>query len=157
MSDSCDPMDCSLPGSSVHGILQVSILEWIVMPSSRGSSQPRDRTRVSHMAGGFFTVWATRKALPTAYQGEVEKSLRAYWNVSESLCLGSKQTRGSGRWYSRSFSRLSLQLMCNWGAVRVWWSQPRGLPSTPVRADIELCQGHRLSPSAGYEMKEVLP
>ena len=38
----CNPMDCSLPGSSVHGILQARILEWIAMPSSRGSSQPRD-------------------------------------------------------------------------------------------------------------------
>ena len=37
-----DPMDCSLPGSSVHGILQAIILEWVAMPSSRGSSQPRD-------------------------------------------------------------------------------------------------------------------
>ena len=38
----CDPMDYSLPGSSVHGILQARVLEWVVMPSSRGSSQPRD-------------------------------------------------------------------------------------------------------------------
>ena len=44
------------------GILQASILEWVAMPSSRGSSQPRDRTQVSHMAGGFFTIWATREA-----------------------------------------------------------------------------------------------
>ena len=42
----CDPMDCSPPGSSVHGILQARILEWITMPSSRGSSWPRDRTHV---------------------------------------------------------------------------------------------------------------
>ena len=40
----CDPMDCSLPGSSVHGILQARILEWVVMHFSRGSSQPRDQT-----------------------------------------------------------------------------------------------------------------
>ena len=55
-----DLMDCSPPGSSVHGILQARILEWVAMPSSRGSSQPRDQTQVSHIAGGFFTVWATR-------------------------------------------------------------------------------------------------
>ena len=42
----CDPMDHSLPGSSVHVILQARILEWVAMPSSRGSSRPRDRTRV---------------------------------------------------------------------------------------------------------------
>ena len=40
----CDPMDCSPPGSSVHGILQAKILEWVAVPSSRGSSQPRGRT-----------------------------------------------------------------------------------------------------------------
>ena len=52
----CDPMDCSLPGSSVHGILQARILEWVAMPSSRGSSQPRDRTQVFYTAGRFFTT-----------------------------------------------------------------------------------------------------
>ena len=51
-----DPMDCSLPGSSVCGILQTRILEWVAMPSSRGSSQPKDRTQVSRIRGEFFTV-----------------------------------------------------------------------------------------------------
>ena len=46
----CDPMDCSPPGSSVHGILQSRILEWVAMPSSMGSSQPRDRTHVSYIS-----------------------------------------------------------------------------------------------------------
>ena len=46
----CNPMDCT-----VHGILQARILEWVVFPFSRGSSQPRDRTQVSRTAGGFFT------------------------------------------------------------------------------------------------------
>ena len=52
----CDPMDCSPPGSSVHGILQERMIEWVAMPSSRGSSQPRDGTRVSCTTGGFFTA-----------------------------------------------------------------------------------------------------
>ena len=52
----CDPMDCGLPGSSVHGILQARILEWIAIPFSRGSFWPRDRTRVSCIAGRFFTI-----------------------------------------------------------------------------------------------------
>ena len=52
----CEPVDCSPPGSSVHGILQARILEWVIMPSSRGSSQPRDGTQVSRIAGRFFTV-----------------------------------------------------------------------------------------------------
>jgi len=55
----CNPMDCSPPGSSVHGILQAKILMWVAMPSSRGSSQPRDRTHISHIADRFFTNWAT--------------------------------------------------------------------------------------------------
>ena len=46
----CDPMDCSLPGSSVHGILQARILEWVAMPSSRASSRPRDRTHISYVS-----------------------------------------------------------------------------------------------------------
>ena len=58
----CDPMDCSQPGSSVHGILQARILEWVGIPFSRGSSQPRGGTQVSYIAGRFFTIWATRKA-----------------------------------------------------------------------------------------------
>ena len=59
----CNPMDCSLPGSSVHVILQARILEAVAIPFSRVSSQPRDQTRVSHIAGRFFTIWATREAL----------------------------------------------------------------------------------------------
>ena len=53
----CNSMDCSPPGSSVHGILQVRILEWVAIPFSRGSSQPRDWTHISWITGRFFTVW----------------------------------------------------------------------------------------------------
>ena len=58
----CDPMDCSPPGSLVHGIFQAWILEWVAIPFSRGSSQPRDRTQVSHIVSRCFTIWATREA-----------------------------------------------------------------------------------------------
>ena len=71
----CDPVDCSPPGSSVHGILQARILEWVAISFSRGSSQPMDQTRVSLTAGRHFNLWATltscsqqitrRKASPT--------------------------------------------------------------------------------------------
>ena len=60
----CDHMDCSPPGSSVHGILQARILEWVVMPSSRGSSWPTGGTWVScryYIAGRFFTTEPLRK------------------------------------------------------------------------------------------------
>ena len=58
----CDPVDCSLSGFTVHSFLQARILEWVAIPFSRGSSQPRDRTQGSHIAGGFFTSWASREA-----------------------------------------------------------------------------------------------
>ena len=58
----CNPMDCSPPGSSVHEIFQARILDWVAMPSFRGSSQPRDRTQVSHIAGRFFTVSAHQRS-----------------------------------------------------------------------------------------------
>ena len=54
----CNPMDYT-----VHGILQIRILEWVAFPFSRESSQPRDQTQVSPIVGGFFTSWATREAL----------------------------------------------------------------------------------------------
>ena len=59
----CDPMGYGLPGSSVHGIFQARILEWVAISFSRGSSWPRDRTQVSCIAGRCFTLWATREVL----------------------------------------------------------------------------------------------
>ena len=56
----CNPMDCSLPGSSVHGIFQARVLEWVAIAFSRGSSWPRDWTRVSGIVGRRLTLWATR-------------------------------------------------------------------------------------------------
>ena len=58
-----NPVDCSSPGFSVHGILQARILEWVDMPSSRGSSQPRDQTQVSPIAGGFFTTYLSHQGI----------------------------------------------------------------------------------------------
>ena len=52
----CDPMDCSLPGSSVHGVFQAIVLEWIAISFSRGSSQPKDQTWVSRIVDRCFTV-----------------------------------------------------------------------------------------------------
>ena len=74
----CHPMDCSPPGSSVHGIFQERILEWVVIPISRGSAPSRDRTWVSCIAGRFFTVWAIKEAplgtyIATFYKSDVLK------------------------------------------------------------------------------------
>ena len=59
----CNPMDCSLRGSSVHGNFQARVLEWVAISFSRGSSWPRDWTQVSRIAGTRFTIWATREVL----------------------------------------------------------------------------------------------
>ena len=58
----CEPVDCSPPGVSIHGVLQARILEWVAISFSRGSSQTRNRTHISLIAGRFFTSWATREA-----------------------------------------------------------------------------------------------
>ena len=60
----CDPTDCSPPGSSVHGILQARILEWVAISIFKGSSRPRDWTQVFCIAGECFTLWATREVIP---------------------------------------------------------------------------------------------
>ena len=57
----CDSMDYTLPGFSVHRILQARILEWIAIPFSRGSSWSRDQIRVSCIADRFFSIWASRE------------------------------------------------------------------------------------------------
>ena len=57
----CDPMDCNLPGSSIHRIFQAIALEWIAISFASGSSRPRDRTQVSRIVDRRFTVWATRE------------------------------------------------------------------------------------------------
>ena len=56
----CDSMDCSPPGSSIHGIFQARVLEWVAISFYRGSSSPRDQTHVSCIAGRLFTVWTTK-------------------------------------------------------------------------------------------------
>ena len=61
-----DPMDCSLPGASIHGIFQERVMEWVAISFSRVSSRPRDWTQVSNIAGRRFTVWATKEALTVA-------------------------------------------------------------------------------------------
>ena len=65
----CNPMECSLPGSAVHRIIQARILEWVVVPISRGSSQPRYQTQVACIEGGFLTIWATWEVPSNQYPG----------------------------------------------------------------------------------------
>ena len=74
MSDSWDPMDCSPPGSSAHGIFQARRLDWVAISFSRGSSQPRDQTRVSSIADSFLTNWATGEETDRVYTFQQKNS-----------------------------------------------------------------------------------
>ena len=78
----CDPVDCSLQGSSVHGIFQARVLEWVAISFSRESSQPKDQTRVSRIVGRHFTVWATREATIKGHKVSAGPVLEisALWN-----------------------------------------------------------------------------
>ena len=75
----CDSMDCGPLGSSVPGIFQARILEWGAISYSRGSSPPRDWTQVSCIAGGWFTIWATRKRIRLPDAGWIPELGRFPW------------------------------------------------------------------------------
>ena len=106
MSDPLRPLDCSLPGSSVHGIFQAIVLEWIAIYFSRGSSQPRDRTRVSRIVDTCFTIWGTREVKgPQICKCSFWDSQRMWlypilrlerirhpWRYFNMLCIPSSQT-----------------------------------------------------------------
>ena len=77
----CDPMDCSPPGSSVHGIFQARILEWVAISFSRGFSWPRDWTQASSVAGRRFTIWATKEA--QVFSKLYGNSVRLYFSGSQ--------------------------------------------------------------------------
>ena len=82
----CYLLGCNLPGSSVHGILQARILEWVAIPFSRESSWPKDWTQVSHIEGQFFTIWATREACYSVYFSlSIKKSFSMA--IKENLCI----------------------------------------------------------------------
>ena len=84
----CDPMDCSLPDSFVHGILQARILEWDAISFSRESSQPRDWTEVSLIVGRLFTDWATREhQKKTTWEDLLNHETRVFDWVDRGWCL----------------------------------------------------------------------
>ena len=89
-------MDCSPPDSSVRVILQTRLLEWVAMPSSRGSSQPRDQTQVSCIAGRFFPIWTTKEVANDFVNdfGEINNQYYERQAVLESGHLGWRRMLG---------------------------------------------------------------
>ena len=80
--------DCSLPGSSIHGIFQARVLEWVAISFSRGSSQPRDRTWVSRIVGRHSTIWATREVFVfpiVKVNGKLQQAKMAEWLRTQTL------------------------------------------------------------------------
>ena len=107
----CDPMDCSPPVSTVHEVLQASRLEWVAIPFSRGSSQPRDQTRVACFAGWFF-YHLSHQGSPILGWVNQKTYLEAKWSR---LCV--------------SLDRSRNQLLCtqaHWLAVRSMSHKPCG-------------------------------
>ena len=129
MSTLCNSMDCSLPGSSVNGILQARIMEWVAVSYSRGSSQPRDQIQVSHIAGRFFKVWVTR---------ETPK----YWRGSLSLLQGITRPRNqpgvfciAGRFFTSWATREGqIDSKDRSTSSEVWWKpgEPRIIEARTV-------------------------
>ena len=121
----CDPVDHRPPGFSVHGILQAKILEWVAISFSRGSSQPRDQTWVSCVAGRFFTTWDTREpwSLVEEWAGPW-RELIARRQVGHSSGPVAARRRG---WCKQQLfwkGHFCLREVCGpWGPERkAWWN-----------------------------------
>ena len=121
----CDPMDCSLPGSSVHRILQARILMWAAMPSSRWSFQLKDRTQVSHIWGRFFTIWATGKPLRLSQLSNAvaEKAMAPH---SSTLAWEIPWTEEAGRLQSMGSQRVGHDWATSINHLRLYWQEVGG-------------------------------
>ena len=99
----CDPMDCSLPRSSVHGIFQARVLEWVAISFSRGSSRPMDRIQVSHIVGRRFISQSLRKC-----------TVKPQWSITSGLmwehaCMHAKLLQSC-------LTLCSTRLLCSWNS-----------------------------------------
>ena len=123
----CDPVDCSPPGSSAHGILQARVLEWVAISFSRGSSRPRDQTQVSHIAGRRFNLWATRDRVTIfiVEMNEFTKHLTANWWQSTCSVHAFPERRQSLREALARQETLALPTEAAQGCSGMWcWPRP---------------------------------
>ena len=119
----CYPSDCSLPGSFVHGILQMRILECVAISFSRGSSWPRDWTWVSHIAGRLFNLWATREDERTmngmkrqkdrTSEGELPRSEGLQYATGKELSAITKRSQKM-KWLGESRNDTHYGCVCWW-------------------------------------------
>ena len=128
-----DPIDCNPPGSSVHGILQARILEWVVMPCSRVSSGHRDRTNVCCIAGGFFTTEPPRKPKRMLEHAASSYSrgsswLRDWTSISNISCIGRQILYHCTTWEA-PYHRYVLLIIYNWWKINI--NNSSHLPSLP--------------------------
>ena len=123
-------MDCSPPGSSVHGILQARILEWVAISFSRGSSQPGDWTQISCIAGRCFNLWATREAhqqiKDAANSSDMSQSeslgFTRKWEVKDEWSQGVKEESEEGGKFQKTMRKgINDKGGVNWG--NGWASQ----------------------------------
>ena len=123
-------MDCSPPGSSVHGILQARILEWVAISFSRGSSQPGDWTQISCIAGRCFNLWATREAhqqiKDAANSSDMSQSeslgFTRKWEVKDEWSQGVKEESEEGGMFQKTMRKgINDKGGVNWG--NGWASQ----------------------------------
>ena len=125
-----DPMASSLPGSSIHGILDARILEWVAISFSRRSFRPRDRTQVSCIAGRCFTLWATREApnkakpIPNYLLKQLWISMlqKEYLGSGCSLLKSQSTGQAGGKESVLYFRRLQLRRVGWWMSVQ--WPFP---------------------------------
>ena len=122
-----DPIDCSLPGSSIHGIFQARVLEWVAISFSGGSSWPRNRTWVSRTVGRYFNVWATRVMLLSFMKREKwgTRQFRHWQNCHCELRGHLPRCQGTVPWFHRpeQFPRApGMELL-------LWQEGQRYLPS----------------------------
>ena len=129
----CEPMNCNSPSSSVHGIFQARIMGWVDIPFSRGSSQPKDWTHISCIAGRFFTIWDTREALRFWYYQMTlwEKAMTPHsstlaWKILWMEEPGGLQSMGSLRVRHDWATSHSLFTSMHWR--RKWQPTPVFLP-----------------------------
>ena len=124
----CDPMDCSPPGSTVLGIFQARILKWVSISSSRGSSRPRDRTRISCTASRFFTIWAIWDTGGVKVPDHEPVRAHKMWQRGGGWCLTTRHCPGQrepARQLSHSWdgTRGSARASGDLGSSKIWGVQ----------------------------------